>query len=143
MSKQVLQPDQPAGRPIPTDPEALLSTEEVAWIRRQSPRTIEKERLTGGGCPFVKLGRSVRYRRQECSTISSGGRGFQQAMRERPHERHKNPNSTIVARLASGPPGEHDFSAVGAGEAGGDWPGYVGQTGARREADPRTDSFVL
>jgi hypothetical protein len=65
MSKQVLQPDQPAGRPIPTDPEALLSTEEVAWIRRQSPRTIEKERLTGGGCPFVKLGRSVRYRRQD------------------------------------------------------------------------------
>jgi hypothetical protein len=65
MYKKVLPPDQPAGRSVPTDPDALLSTEEVASIRRQSPRTIEKERLTGGGCPFIKLGRSVRYRRQD------------------------------------------------------------------------------
>jgi hypothetical protein len=61
-NKKALPQDQPAGRPIPTDPDAMLWTVEVAYIRQQSPRTIEKERLAGGGCRFVKLGRSVRYR---------------------------------------------------------------------------------
>jgi hypothetical protein len=54
---------EPAGRPIPTDPDALLFTAEAAYLRGQSPRTLEKERVAGGGCPFVLLGRSVRYRR--------------------------------------------------------------------------------
>jgi hypothetical protein len=56
---------EPAGRPIPRDPDALLLTAEAAHLRCQSPRTLEKERVAGGGCPFVMLGRSVRYRRRD------------------------------------------------------------------------------
>jgi hypothetical protein len=40
----------------------LLTENEAAELRRQSVRTLQAERLRGGGCPFVKLGRSVRYR---------------------------------------------------------------------------------
>ncbi len=55
--------DEPAGRPIPEHPDALLYTAEVAFLRGQSPRTVEGERLKGGGCPFIRLGRkAVRYR---------------------------------------------------------------------------------
>jgi hypothetical protein len=56
---------EPAGRPIPQDPDALLFTAEAAYLRGQSPRTLEKERVAGGGCPFASLGRSVRYRRRD------------------------------------------------------------------------------
>jgi hypothetical protein len=41
----------------------LLTEIEAAHLRRQSVRTLQAERLRSGGCPFVKLGRSVRYRR--------------------------------------------------------------------------------
>jgi hypothetical protein len=43
----------------------LLTESEAAQLRRQSVRTLQAERLRGGGCPFVKLGRSVRYRRSD------------------------------------------------------------------------------
>lgn len=43
----------------------LLTEIEAAQIRGQSVRTLQAERLQGGGCPFVKLGRSVRYRRSD------------------------------------------------------------------------------
>ena len=43
----------------------LLTEGEAAEMRRQSMRTLQAERLRGGGCPFVKLGRSVRYRRSD------------------------------------------------------------------------------
>ncbi len=39
----------------------LLFTLEAADYCRLSPRTLEKKRVAGGGPPFVKLGRSVRY----------------------------------------------------------------------------------
>lgn len=41
----------------------LLTEGEAARLRRQSIRTLQAERLRGSGCPYVKLGRSVRYRR--------------------------------------------------------------------------------
>jgi hypothetical protein len=47
-----------------TDDELLTETE-AAQVRRQSIRTLQAERLRGDGCPFVKLGRSVRYRRSD------------------------------------------------------------------------------
>ena len=40
---------------------ALLSTEAAARRFGLSPRTLEKWRLTGGGPPYLKLGRIVRY----------------------------------------------------------------------------------
>jgi hypothetical protein len=48
-----------------TAPDELLTESEAARLRRQSVRTLQAERLRGDGCPFVKLGRSVRYRRSD------------------------------------------------------------------------------
>jgi Helix-turn-helix domain len=45
-----------------TELDELLTESEAARLRRQSVRTLQAERLRGDGCPFVKLGRSVRYR---------------------------------------------------------------------------------
>jgi len=55
----------PAGRPIPTDPDALLYPAEAAYLRGQAEGTLRNERVKGDGCPFVKLGRSIRYRRAD------------------------------------------------------------------------------
>jgi hypothetical protein len=43
----------------------LLTQREYAQIRRCSERTVERERATGTGCQFIKIGRSVRYRRRD------------------------------------------------------------------------------
>jgi hypothetical protein len=60
---------EPAGRPIPKDPDALLFTVEAAYIAGLSPRTLEKARVAGGGCQFIALGcgsrRAIRYRRRD------------------------------------------------------------------------------
>lgn len=48
-----------------TSAENLLTETEAAQLRGQSVRTLQAERVRGGGCPFVKLGRSVRYRRSD------------------------------------------------------------------------------
>jgi len=42
--------------------DALLTEEEVAALRRVDPKTISRERMAGTGCPYVKQGRTVRYR---------------------------------------------------------------------------------
>lgn len=42
--------------------DALLTEEEVAALRRVDPKTLSRERMAGTGCPYVKQGRSVRYR---------------------------------------------------------------------------------
>ncbi len=56
--------DEPAGRPIPVHPDALLYPAEAAFLLGLSVRTMETARLRGGGVPFVSLGRrAVRYRR--------------------------------------------------------------------------------
>ncbi len=56
---------EPAGRPIPIDPDALLYPSEAAYLRGQSEGTLANERVKGGGCTFIKLGRSIRYRRAD------------------------------------------------------------------------------
>lgn len=43
----------------------LITENEAAQLRCQSVRTLQMERLKGGGCPYVKLGKSVRYRRSD------------------------------------------------------------------------------
>ncbi len=43
----------------------LITESEAARLRRQSERTLQSERQRGDGCPFVKLGHSVRYRRAD------------------------------------------------------------------------------
>jgi hypothetical protein len=54
---------EPAGRPIPRDPDALLFDAEMAYLLGLSPRTLESLRLRGDGPPYLKIGRSVRYQR--------------------------------------------------------------------------------
>lgn len=58
--------EQPAGRPIPTNRDALLFTDEVAFLVGLKPRALAALRLRGGGPRFVRLsGRAVRYRRAD------------------------------------------------------------------------------
>lgn len=43
----------------------LLTSSEFARLRRCSLRTLDRERATGGGCPYVRLGARVLYRRSD------------------------------------------------------------------------------
>ena len=43
----------------------LLTEIEAAQLRKQSVRTLQGERYRGDGCSFVRLGRSIRYRRSD------------------------------------------------------------------------------
>jgi len=63
---------EPAGRPIPRDPDVLLFGAEAAYLAGLSVRTFEALRLKGGGPPFVKLGRAVRYRRSDVLAWTAG-----------------------------------------------------------------------
>jgi hypothetical protein len=63
---------EPAGRPIPRDPDALLFGAEMAYLLGLSVRTLEGLRLRGGGPPYVKLFRSVRYRRGDGLAWAAG-----------------------------------------------------------------------
>lgn len=42
--------------------DTLLDTPQFALVRNVPPSRLEKERLTGEGCPFIKDGHLVRYR---------------------------------------------------------------------------------
>jgi hypothetical protein len=44
------------------DPDELLVQREYARMRRCSQRTVERERSSGTGCRYIKIGRAVRYR---------------------------------------------------------------------------------
>ena len=44
---------------------AWFSQATVAAVRRCSESTVERDRWSGGGVPFVKCGRSVRYRKSD------------------------------------------------------------------------------
>jgi hypothetical protein len=46
-------------------PDFLLTQREYANLRRCSERTIERERGSGGGCRYIKIGRAVRYKRAD------------------------------------------------------------------------------
>jgi hypothetical protein len=43
----------------------LMTPAEFARFRRCSPRTLDRERATGRGCPFVRLGTRILYRRAD------------------------------------------------------------------------------
>lgn len=58
--------DQPAGRPIPNDPNALLFPLEAAYLLGVDKRTLDGWRQRGGGPPFVRISaRAIRYRRAD------------------------------------------------------------------------------
>ena len=43
----------------------LLTAREYARYRRTSPRTLDRERAEGRGCPFIRLGGRILYRRAD------------------------------------------------------------------------------
>ena len=43
----------------------LLTPQEYAHVRRSSVRTLDRERAEGRGCPFVRLGSRIFYRRRD------------------------------------------------------------------------------
>lgn len=54
----------PAASPVPTSsapPVRYLTNDEAAAFLRLSPRTLEKQRVIGGGPRFHKFGRRVMY----------------------------------------------------------------------------------
>jgi Helix-turn-helix domain len=53
------------GRPLPTDPDALLYSAEAAYLMALSVRTLEGLRLRGDGPPFFRINRAIRYRRAD------------------------------------------------------------------------------
>jgi hypothetical protein len=66
--------DQPAGRPIPQAPEAMLYPLEAAHLAAVPVRTLEALRQRGGGPPVSRPGggRWVRYQRQALLAWASG-----------------------------------------------------------------------
>ena len=58
--------EQPAGRVIPTDRDALILTVEAASLLGLDRRTLDSWRLRGGGPRFIRISaRAVRYRRAD------------------------------------------------------------------------------
>jgi len=58
--------------------EALFNQKTVAFVRECSKFTMERDRWSGNGIPFVKIGRAVRYRKVDvvdwlgkCQTLNS------------------------------------------------------------------------
>jgi excisionase family DNA binding protein len=45
-----------------TEEGRLMTEKEAAEYLHQKVKTLQARRVSGGGAPFVKLGRSVRYR---------------------------------------------------------------------------------
>lgn len=84
----------------------LLTTAEYARERKSSERTIERERTSGTRCKFVKIGRSVRYRRRDIlDFIARHVRGSTSELASPPPEdivgsRSRN---TALARVAETP----------------------------------------
>jgi hypothetical protein len=64
-AKRERQSPRPPAIEIPTDPKALLDTEQTAAYIRRAPQTLAKLRSVGGGPPFVKIGRNVYYVRAD------------------------------------------------------------------------------
>ncbi|HCG1270299.1 TPA: helix-turn-helix domain-containing protein [Pseudomonas aeruginosa] len=56
-------PLRPAAAPVstPAQPQRYLTNDEAADYLRLSPRTLEKQRVIGGGPRFRKFGRRVMY----------------------------------------------------------------------------------
>ena len=51
----------PRPPPTPAQPQRYLTNDEAADYLRLSPRTLEKQRVIGGGPKFRKFGRRVMY----------------------------------------------------------------------------------
>jgi predicted DNA-binding transcriptional regulator AlpA len=50
----------------------LLSDRDVERITGRARSTLQKDRVAGGGIPFIRLGRQVRYRQSDVSAYLDG-----------------------------------------------------------------------
>lgn len=64
----------------------LFSQETVAAIRDCSLATLERDRWIGSGVPFVKIGRSVRYRKSDIHTWLESHHSIQSTSMETAYE---------------------------------------------------------
>ena len=55
-------PHQRAALEIDDFSDRLLTEVDIAARQQRSVKTLQNQRVAGGGIPFIKLGRSVRYR---------------------------------------------------------------------------------
>jgi hypothetical protein len=61
----------------------LMTPAEFARYRRCSLRTLDRERATGRGCPYVRLGARVLYRRADAERyIEQNVRGLEREAAE-------------------------------------------------------------
>jgi excisionase family DNA binding protein len=59
----------------------LLTAAEAARYLRCSLRTLDRERAVGNGCPFVRLGNRIRYRRSDIDAfVAANVRGHATGM---------------------------------------------------------------
>ena len=54
-----------------TSDDPLLRSDEAAGILNVKPTTLERWRMTGGGPPYLKLGKVVRYRRSDLEAFAA------------------------------------------------------------------------
>jgi hypothetical protein len=91
-----------------TDMPPLLTQREYARYRRCSIRTIERERADGRGCPYIRLGDRILYRRADIEryldahrrggeTGSSGYRGEPASVARDPQVADKSPRQPSTA----------------------------------------------
>ena len=57
---EIVTSPEPAGRPIPTDDDALLFEAEAAYLLGESVRTVQGRRIRGDGPAYIKLGQGLR-----------------------------------------------------------------------------------
>jgi len=61
-------------RDATVETETLLTSKETSKITRYSEQTLANHRTTGRGLPFVRLGRSIRYRLSDVQRAIEAGR---------------------------------------------------------------------
>jgi excisionase family DNA binding protein len=54
----------------------LLTDHQVAELTGRSRKTLQKDRVRGGGVPFIRFGRSVRYRLSDVQAWIGSQRSF-------------------------------------------------------------------
>jgi excisionase family DNA binding protein len=54
----------------------LLTDHQVAEITGRSRKTLQKDRVYGGGLPFIRFGRAVRYRLSDVQAWVASQRSF-------------------------------------------------------------------
>jgi len=59
----------------------LLTEQQLAELLGKSPKTLERDRMSGVGIPFIRVGRSIRYRTSDVEKYLD-----ERTVAVRPHE---------------------------------------------------------